>query len=110
MSLKMSLILFNHAVPPVVTTVQPLPIVVSTTATLMCNVTEGGDAPYTITWTFDSTGNVVYTGNEMTGAFYTFMVMSTDYGTYTCRVMNEFGTSSSTIEVIQAGKNKQCDH
>ena len=91
------------------TTVQPLPIVVSTTATLMCNVTEG-DAPYTITWTFDSSGGVVYTGNEMTGAFYTFMVTSTDYGMYTCRVMNEFGTSSSTIEVIQAGKNKQCDH
>lgn len=83
-------------------TVQPLPIVVSTTVTLMCNVTEG-DAPYTITWTFDSSGDVVYTGNETTGAFYTFVVMSTDYGTYTCRVMSEFGTNSSTIEVIQAG-------
>ncbi|MCG8623149.1 MAG: immunoglobulin domain-containing protein [Proteobacteria bacterium] len=70
----------------------------------MCSVTEG-DAPYTITWT-DSSGGVVYTGNEMTGAFYTFMVTSIDYGTYTCAVMNNFGTSSSTIEVIQAGKNK----
>ena len=83
-------------------TQQPPPIVVGTTVTLMCNVTEG-TAPYNITWIFGSSGDVVYTGNETTGGFFTLMVTSADYGTYTCRVMNEFGTNSSMIEVIQAG-------
>ena len=68
----------------------------------MCNVTEG-DAPYTITW-IDSSGTTVYSGNETTGGFFTFMVTSTNYGTYMCNVTNEFGTDSSMIEVIQAGE------
>ena len=94
-----------HAVRPVVATVQPPPVVIDTNVTLMCTVTEG-DTPYTITWIFGSSGDMVYTGNETTGGFFTLTVTSADYGTYTCRAMNEFGMNSSTIEVTQAGKTK----
>ena len=85
---------------------QPPPVVVDTNVTLMCTVTEG-DVPYTITWTFDSNGTVVYSGDETTGGVFTLLVSSDDYGTYTCDVTNEFGMDSSTIEVIQAGKTKK---
>ena len=91
-----------HAVSPVVMVVQPPPIVVDTMVTLMCNVTEG-NAPYNITWIFGSPGDVVYTGDETTGGFFTLMITSADYGAYTCRAINEFGMNSSVVEIIQAG-------
>ena len=92
-----------HAVVPVVTTIQPLPVVIDTNVTLMCTVTEG-DTPYNITWTFNSSGAMIYFGDETTGGFFTLVVTSDDYGMYTCSATNEFGMNSSTIEVVQAGK------
>ena len=87
-------------VPPVVSTVQPLPVVVNTTVVLVCAV-SGLDPPDRISWYFNSV--VVFTGNATTGGDFTQFFTIDDYGAYTCSSSNEFGTTNSTIQVIQAG-------
>ena len=85
----------NFTVPPSVTTVQPLPVVVGTTIVLVCDVT-GVDPPDTITWTFS--GMNVSTNNN-----FTLTISNADYGVYTCTGSNEFGSDNSSVMIIQAG-------
>ena len=87
-------------VPPIVTTVQPLSVVVDTDVELVCIVT-GADPPDNITWTFN--GFELFRGNETTGGNFTQTFSSNSYGSYVCTAANDFGTSNSTIEVLQAG-------
>ena len=62
-------------VPPIVTTAQPLPVVVDTDVELVCIVT-GVDPPDSITWTFN--GAEIFMGNETTGGNFTQSFSSGD--------------------------------
>ena len=92
----------TSTVPPIVTIIEPLPVVVDTDVELVCIVT-GVDPPDTITWMFG--GAVIYTGNEMTGGNFTQTISSDGYGVYICAASNEFGSSETMVEIIQAGIN-----
>ena len=94
-------------VPPIVTTVQPLPVVVETDVELVCIIT-GVDPPDNITWIFN--GMEIFMSNEATGGNFTRSFPSDNYGNYTCIASNEFGTTNSTIEVIQAGEISFCNN
>ena len=102
LSYAVNYIKFTHTstVPPIVTTVEPLLLLVDTDVELIC-IATGVDPPDTITWMFG--GTVIYTGNEMTGGNYTQTISSDDYGVYTCNASNEFGSNAATVEIIQAG-------
>ena len=92
----------NVAVPPTITVVQPLPVVVGTTIELICMTAEM-ELPRTIIWTFN--GTVIYSGSETTALNISMEISSADYGMYTCSALNEFGSDSGTIEIVQAGTN-----
>ena len=94
------LLYYYVAVPPMVTVIQPLPIVVGTTIELICMVT-GIDPPRITTWTFNDT--VIYTGAETAGVNISREISSIDYGIYTYSASNEFGSSSRAIEILPAG-------
>ena len=83
-----------------VTTTQPLPIVVGTTIELIC-MTTGMDPTRTITWTFN--GTEIYNTSETTSLNISREISSANYGIYTCSASNEFGSNNRTIEIVQAG-------
>ena len=86
------------AVSPLVTVIQPLPIVVDTTIELTCTISEI-DPARNITWIFN--GTVIHTGS--TSLNISIEVSIANYGMYTCSASNEFGSDSATIEIVQAG-------
>ena len=88
------------AVPPIATVFELPPVVVSTVIKLICIVT-GVDPPRIGIWAFN--GAVIYNASEATGFNISREISNTDYGTYTCSISNEFGSSSRAIEVLQAG-------
>ncbi len=99
-----ALISLNHADPPVVTTIQPDPVILNTAVDLVCVVT--GDTPIEIVWErFDvaSTVEVVYTGNDTTGGNFSLIATVDDYGMYRCNATSRFGMDSSPINIVQAG-------
>ena len=94
----------NHADPPVVTTIQPDPVILNTTLDLVCVVT--GDTPIEIVWErFDiaNTVEVVYTGNDTTGGNFSLIASADNYGMYRCNASSRFGMDSSSINIVQAG-------
>ncbi len=94
----------NHADPPVVTTIQPDPVILNTTLDLVCVVT--GDTPIEIVWErFDiaNTVEVVYTGNDTTGGNFSLIASADNYGMYRCNASSRFGMDSSSIDIVQAG-------
>ena len=87
------------------TTYQLDPVLANTTVDLVCVVT--GDTPINITWErvlTDGSVEEVFTGNDTTGGNFSLTVNMDDYGTYRCNAENRFGLSSSSINIIQAGK------
>ena len=83
-----------------VTAIPQPPVVVDTDVELVCIVT-GVDPPDNVTWTFN--GMELFIGNKTTGGNFTQTFLSGNYGSYTCSAANDFGSNSSTIEVLQAG-------
>ncbi len=93
-----------HPDPPVVTTIQPDPVILSSTVDLVCVVT--GDTPIAIVWerfSADSNSEVVYTGNDTTGGNFTVTATMDNYGMYRCNATSRFGMDSSSIDLVQAG-------
>ncbi len=91
-----ALVSLNHADPPVVTTIQPDPVLLNTTVDFVCVVT--GDTPIEIVWErFDvaSVVEVVYTGNDTTGGNFSLIATTDNYGMYRCNATNRFGMDSS---------------
>ena len=88
------------AVPPEVTVIQPLPIVVGTSVELICMVS---DPTRNIMWTFNDT--VIYNGaeNSMARVNISREISDSDYGVYTCSASNEIGSNSRSVKVIRAG-------
>ncbi len=99
-----ALISLNYADPPVVTTIQPDPVILNTAVVLVCVVT--GDTPIEIVWErFDVTSTVeaVYTGNDTTGGNFSLIASTDNYGMYRCTATSRFRMNSSSINIIQAG-------
>lgn len=96
----LSLQKYNYTVPPLISTIQPLPIVIGSDIEMVCVVT-GVDPPDNIAWTFNSM--VVYYDNGTRGSNFTLTVTESDYGEYTCTASNQFGVGVSSIQIIQAG-------
>lgn len=86
----------------VMTVQPPLPVIVNTDFELVCVVT-GDDAPDVIMWMFNDTGAIIFTGNATTGGNLTIIISDMSYGIYVCTASNAFGSSQSSITIVQAG-------
>ena len=90
-----------HAVPPEIAVANPDPVFYNEPVQLVCTVI-GGDPPRNITWTSPS-GALVYFTNQTAGADVSLSITRYDYGEYTCRASNEFGSAFKRVEVQHPG-------
>lgn len=93
--------LYHFTVPPTVRVSGLAPVVVDTTVELICTVTAG-DLPYSIIWTRELGGEIVFMGNDTTGGNTTIMIGDGDYGTYYCSASNRLGTGTVGVGVVRA--------
>ncbi len=80
--------------------VQPAPVVLGSSFTLMCSAS--GDSPISYTWEQVGQEGVVLSMDE------SYAVTVTDvsqYGMYRCTATNILGSDSDTVDVIQASKS-----
>ena len=69
------------------------------TVDLVCEATAG-DLPISYSWTGPSGQDVSLADTDGT---ISVTISASDYGTYTCAAMNEFGMGNASVEDIQAG-------
>ena len=82
--------------------IPPGPVVLGLDVALVCEATAE-IPPISYSWT-DPAGQNVPLTTDTDGTISVTLSASGNYGTYTCRATNEFGISTTTVEVIQASK------
>ena len=88
-------------VPPVITNISTSDAyaLLNTTVTLTCIAV--GSPPLNYTWSLNNM--VVSTGG---GVFTWPLLQTSQFGTYSCNVYNEFGEAEQQVTIEQAGKRK----